>query len=231
MEELDRIVEGITRSGQTFSLESMALSLLLAFVLGQVLAWVYYSTHSGLSYSRAFVHSLVLIIMVVTLVMAVIGNNIVTAFGLMGALAIIRFRNVLKDTRDLAFIFCVLVVGLACGTQRYMVAIVGTSALSLVAFYLHATAFGSHQPHNGFLRFKLIGEIGPEHPLPRILRRFCSSFTLISVQDASFSGPAEYAYQLMIRDHTRNEEMLFELEKVQRIDNINLIMQEELLEV
>ena len=65
----------------------------------------------------------------------------------------------------------------------------------------------------------------------QILRRFCNSFTLISVQDASFGGAAEYAYQLMIKNYERNEEMLFELEKIEGVDNINLTMQEELLEV
>ena len=231
MDELRQIFQGVLVPGRNFTLESVSLSLMLAFVLGQVFAWVYYATHSGLSYSRAYVHSLVLIIMVIALVMAVIGNNIVTAFGLMGALAIIRFRNVLKDTRDMAFIFCVLVVGMACGTQRYSLAILGTLFLCLTAIYLHLTSFGTHQPHNGFLRFNLIGAIGPDHPLPTILKRFCRSYRMISVQDVTFGGAAEYAYQLMIRDHTRNEEMLFELEKIQKIDKINLVMQEELLEV
>jgi hypothetical protein len=131
------------------------LSLLLAFVLGQVIAWVYYVTHSGLSYSRSYVQSLILITVVVAMVMAVIGNNIITAVGLMGALAIVRFRNVVKDTRDIVFIFTSLVVGMACGSHRYMTAILGTIVLSLIAIYLFYTDFGSHEPHNGFLRITL----------------------------------------------------------------------------
>jgi hypothetical protein len=81
------------------------------------------------------------------MVMAVIGTSIITAVGLMGALAIIRFRNIIKDTRDIAFIFCSLVVGMAAGSQRYAVAIVGTIILSLIVIYLYLTSFGTHQPH------------------------------------------------------------------------------------
>ena len=156
------IIDGSVVTDTAFSPESVLLSLLLAFVLGQILAWVYYLTHSGLSYSRSFVQSLVIVTVVVAMIMAVIGNNVVRAFGLMGALSIIRFRNVVKDTRDMAFIFCTLVVGMAAGTRYYSLAIMGTIILSTITLYLHLTGFGSHQPHNGFLRFSLRGHIGPK---------------------------------------------------------------------
>jgi uncharacterized membrane protein YhiD involved in acid resistance len=150
----------------------------------------------------------------------------------MGALAIIRFRNIIKDTRDIAFIFCALVVGMATGSQRYATAIIGTVILGMIVIYLYLTGFGTHQPHNGFLRFTLRGHIGPKHPIPGILKRFCGNFTLISAQDSSFgSAIVEYAYQLMIRNAEKNELMLSELKKVEGIENISLTMQERLLEV
>jgi len=105
-------LEGTPSTVGPFTPEAVLLSLLLAFVLGQVLAWVYYFTHSGLSYSRSFVQSLIVITVVVAMVMAVIGTSFITAVGLMGALAIIRFRNIIKDTRDIAFIFCAPVLEL-----------------------------------------------------------------------------------------------------------------------
>ncbi len=231
MDRIWQVLEEAPLTGGTFTAQGVLLSLLLAFVLGQVLAWVYYATHSGLSYSRSFVQSLIMITVVVAMVMAVIGNNIITAVGLMGALAIIRFRNIIKDTRDIAFIFCSLVVGMATGSHRYATAIIGTIVLSLIALYLYLTGFGTHQPHNGFLRFGLRGHIGPDHPIVRILKRFCGNFTLISVQDTGFGGPAEYAYQVLIRNAAKNEQMISELERVEGIESINLTMQEQLLEV
>jgi hypothetical protein len=231
MDKLWQLMEETPFSGGPFNPQSVLLSLLLAFVLGHVLAWVYYATHSGLSYSRSYVQSLILITVVIAMVMTVIGNNIITAVGLMGALAIVRFRNIIKDTRDIAFIFSSLVVGMAAGSHRYLTAIMGTIILSLITVYLFFTDFGSHEPHNGFLRFSLRGPIGPDHPIPTILRRFCGNYALISAQDTGFGGPAEYAYQLMIRSTSRNEELLSELEKIDGIENISLTMQEKLLEV
>jgi uncharacterized membrane protein YhiD involved in acid resistance len=232
MDRIWEILEGSPSAGGPFTPEAVLLSLLLAFVLGQVLAWIYYFTHSGLSYSRSFVQALIVITVVVAMVMAVIGTSIITAVGLMGALAIIRFRNIVKDTRDIAFIFCSLVIGMAAGSQRYAVAIVGTAIVSLIIIYLHIVGFGTHQPHNGFLRFVSKGYIGPESPIPSVLKRFCGSFTLISAQGAGFgTDEVEYAYQLMIRDATKNQQLLSELQKVEGLENISLTMQEQLLEV
>jgi uncharacterized membrane protein YhiD involved in acid resistance len=231
MSELWRLVDGGPIPGSIFTPESVLLSLLLAFVLGQVLAWVYYGTHTGLSYSRSFVQALILITVVVALVMAVIGNSIITAFGLMGALAIIRFRNMVKDTRDVAFIFCALVIGMAAGSQRYAIAVVGAVMLCAIAAYLRLVSFGSHRPQNAFLRFDTAGPIGPDHPLPSILKRYCRSFSLISTHGTDVADRVEYAYQLMVRDHSRNDDMLSELGGIDGMENIGLTMQEELLEV
>ncbi|NLH40932.1 MAG: DUF4956 domain-containing protein [Planctomycetes bacterium] len=226
-----QLIEETPLGGTSFGPQAVLLALLLAFVLGQAIAWVYYITHSGLSYSRTYVQSLILICVVIAMVMTVIGNNIITAVGLMGALAIVRFRNVLKDTRDIVFIFASLVIGMACGSHRYLTAILGTVVLGLIAIYLYFTDFGSHEPHNGFLRFSLRGPIGTDHPVPGILRRFCGNFTLISSQDSGFGGPAEYAYQIMVKNTAKNEEFISELEKVDGMENISLTMQEKLLEV
>lgn len=231
MEQLWYFFDGGPVRGSIFTPQSVLLSWLLAFVLGQVLAWVYYGTHNGLSYSRSFVQALILITVVVAMVMAVIGNSFVTAVGLMGALAIIRFRNIVKDTRDIAFIFCALVIGMAAGSQRYATAIAGAAVLCAIAIYLHLTSFGSHRPQNAFLRFNLAGAVGAGHPVLDVLKRFCDSFVLISSQDSSLGDTTEYSYQLMIRNYSCNEEMVSALEDVPGIGSVSLTMQEELPEV
>ena len=143
MDSIRDFLDGSASSG-TFTPETALLSLLLAFVLGQVLAWVYYFTHSGLSYSKSFVQSLILITVVVAMVMSTIAGSFVTAVGLMGALSIIRFRNMIKDTRDIAFIFCALVIGMASGSQRCTIAIMCTIVLCAIILYLYLTDFGKH---------------------------------------------------------------------------------------
>jgi hypothetical protein len=214
-----------------YTLESMVLSLLLAFVIGQYMAWVYLRIHSGVSYSRTFTQAIVLLTMVVALVMFVIGNSIVTAFGLIGALAIIRFRNVLKDTRDTAFIFFALVLGMAVGSQKHMAAIVGAVALSLVAFYLHYTRFGSLSPYDGHLNCRLSGEERKKSfgALSGVLSNHCRSSRRVSVRE--YGGGAEYVYQVRLRDPDRSGEFIQAIEGLAGIGEVGLVLRDEYTEI
>ena len=84
----------------------MALSL--SFVLSSIIGWVYKFTHWNVSYSQSYVQTLVIVGMVISLVMLVVGSNIARAFALVGALSVVRFRNAIKETRDVGFIFLVM---------------------------------------------------------------------------------------------------------------------------
>ena len=80
--------------------ERVLFLLLLAFVIGQTIGWTYMWTHRVLSYSQTFTSSLVVLPVLVSLMMMLMSGSIVIAFGLLSVFAVVRFRNVLKDTRD-----------------------------------------------------------------------------------------------------------------------------------
>jgi uncharacterized membrane protein YhiD involved in acid resistance len=229
--ELLRVIRSADGSIGSPTLESTLLCLLLAFVLAQLIAWLYVWTHKGLSYSRTFTQSLVLITMIVSMVMLVIGNNIFTAFGLLGALAIIRFRNVLKDTRDTAFVFIALVVGMAIGSQRYQIAIVGTMALIAVSAYMHVTAFGSRGHFDGYLTFLRASDESEPADLPLVLRRFCRSIKRISSRHGSLDGVTEYVFQVRLRDRRRSDELVAELRGLPSVQDASLVIRDELAEL
>ena len=225
-------LDASTRLGADFSLESTLLSLLLAFVLGQVIAWTYAWTHSGLSYSRSFTQSLVLMTIVVALVMFIIGNSIVTAFGLLGALALIRFRNVLKDTRDTVFVFASLVVGMAVGTQRFQLADLGTAALLLVVVYLSKTSFGTL----GQVRRLPDAALVRDRPGPR---RIVGNCWTSSAARSSRSRRGRPARKRAPSSSTRSgcgtgndpDELLEELRQLEGVTHVSLVLRSELSEV
>ncbi|MBT6716624.1 MAG: DUF4956 domain-containing protein, partial [Nitrospina sp.] len=119
------------------------INMALAFVLGLVISYIYKITHKGLSYSQSFMLTIVFVTFIVAMVMMVIGNNLARAFALVGALSIIRFRTVIKDTKDTAFIFLGLAAGMSAGTSTYFLSIAGVGFFSLIALALHATNYGS----------------------------------------------------------------------------------------
>src|SRR3954467_12931873 len=127
---------------------ALALGLLLAFAMGHIIAWVYMFTHSGLSYSRSFVNALIVMPTIVSLVMMVLSNNLVTAFGMMAVFAIVRFRNILRDTLDTTYVLTVLVIGMACGSQKFTTAVIGCGLMSIGMLYLWTTSFGSRHRYD-----------------------------------------------------------------------------------
>lgn len=211
-------------------LEQALLGLLLAFILGQVAAWAYMYTHTGLSYSSAFVQSIILLTVLISLAMMVIGSNIVIAFGLIGALAVIRFRNILKDTRDTAFIFFALVIGMATGTGSAHLAILGTAVFCLLLFYLRWTHFGNLSLGDGFVRIHLDTARCRREAAQSILDRYCRSTHLVS-QRFQESGQGELAYRLIMRDPDRADDMVGELKHVAGITHVTFVLHEEQAQV
>lgn len=118
------------------SLAPVILALLLAFVLGPVIAWLYVKTHAGLAYSRSFVVTLIFTPVVVALALTVLSDSLVIACGLMAIFAVVRFRNLLRDTLDASYILAAFVIGTACGLQKFSTAILGTGGLMAILLYL-----------------------------------------------------------------------------------------------
>ena len=128
-------------------------NVLLAFALGFFIAIIYRLTYSGYTYSAAFVNTLVIITMVTAIVIMVIGNNLARAFGLVGAMSIIRFRTAVKDTKDIAFVFFALAGGLAAGAGNHMVGLIGVILVGLAVILLHLFNFGVGTSKELLLRF------------------------------------------------------------------------------
>lgn len=211
----------------TLSGTAILTFLILSFVLGQLLAWIYVWTHSGLSYSRSQSQSLVLLSVIVTLVMLAVGNNLARAFGLFGALALVRFRTPIKDTRDTAFLFMSVGIGIAVGSQNVKIAILGTLVLSLLSLYLFWTGFGGRVKHDGLLRFYLPSGV-PALVLHDVLNRHCATFALVQARDAGTNQ--EFAYRVRLGD-TRSEDFLTDMRRLQGISGLSLAIHDEDQEV
>src|SRR5690606_12245731 len=100
------------------------------------ITYVYRKTYAGRSYSQSFVHTIIMMSVVVSVIMIVIGNNIAVAFGLVGAFSIIRFRTAMNDLKDIAFIFFGMSAGIACGLGFYLLSILFTVTVCAFVYLL-----------------------------------------------------------------------------------------------
>lgn len=207
------------------------LSLLLAFVCGHVLAWVYMATQTGLSYSRSFVHSLVVMPVLVALVLMVLSNNIVTAFGLMAVLAIVRFRNVLRDTFDTTFVLAVIILGMACGAQRYATAILSCALLSTIIFYLSYSTFGTRNRYGLIVNVQWDRAISELTELHQLLNRHSRRSYRASQRAFEDRPGADLSYRLLLRNPELAELMLAELRAFPGVLRVSSVFAQEESEV
>ena len=209
----------------------LILGLLLAFSCGQIIAWIYMLTHSGLSYSRSFTNALVLMPILVALVMQVMNNNLVTAFGLMAIFAIVRFRNVLRDTLDTCYVLSVIVLGIACGTEKFSTAIVGCLMIGGIMVGLWYVSFGSRHRFDLVLNLHWVKPPEELHSLQRLLERHSLRIYFI-FQRASREGiGSDLSYRILLRDPSRTEDLLGELRKLDGISRLTSMKAEDESEV
>ena len=112
--------------------QQITMHILVSAALGGLIFLSYVLSHKGTIYSRKFGVTLVVLTVMTGTVMTVIGNNIALSLGMVGALSIVRFRTALKDSRDTAYVFWTIIVGICCGVGDYVVAAAGSTAIFLV---------------------------------------------------------------------------------------------------
>ena len=131
-----------------------------SFLLCLIIAFVYKSTHRGLSYSQSFQFALVLLGMLGSVVMMIASGSLLRAIGILGAFSLIRFRTAIKDPKDMAYILLVLAVGLAMGAQMFALAGLTTFSVCLVILVLTWTNFGMTNKHESVIRLMCKGGSG-----------------------------------------------------------------------
>ena len=223
----------LTSLGPSKALSSLEIffSLCMAFVLGMTIATVYRYTHQGFTYARSFIQTMVLSTIVITIMIVAIGNNLARGLGIMGAMAFVRFRTPIRDPRDIIFLFCCLAVGIACGSQVFNVAIIGTLFYGFVAFFLMWSPFASRREFEGLLRFLLPLDSESQQRLDDVFGRYASHVELVAMREAIQGEVLEYSYSVRLIDPAYKTDLVDGLGKLPDISEVSLVMQRTTVEI
>jgi len=220
MDFLSQIGSTTTASTQSFS--TIVVMSLLAVVCGIILALAYQITHRGFSYSQTFVHSLILIVLITTLVMLVISGNITRAFTLIGALSIIRFRSAVKNSLDIVYIFAAAVIGMGIGTGSSQLAIWSTVAIVTVLFILNSIHFGSPTHQHHVLRITTQKKSAPEN-MEELLSPYVKSLSLISAHSLQAGKLTELTFLVQFKKSTPRVQAITQLQKLSFVTQVSLL--------
>ena len=219
-------------SSQSLSLQHVISAMLLAFVLTSVIAKLYQLTFQSLSYSRSFVHTLILGGMITCMVMMSMGDSLARGIGVLGALSLIRFRTVVRDPRDMMFLFAALGLGIACGAGMFAVAITGCALLSSVIVLLHWAPFATRRRYEAMLRFLVEADNDDARTdVDDILAECCGAYMLLAMREAVQGDLLEYSYQIRLIDPSYQVDLVKKLEALDAIAEVNLVMQRTTVEL
>ena len=219
---------GATR---TLAPNEIFFSLCLSFVLGLVIATVYRWTHQGFSYARSFLHTIVLATIVITIMIMAIGNNMARGLGILGAMAFVRFRTPIRDPRDIIFLFAALAIGIASGSQVFIIALIGTLFFCFTALFLAWSPFASRREFEGLLRFMLPKESPSVPLLPEVFNRFCSSADMVAMRDAIQGEVDEFSYQIRLLDPSYKTDLVDAIAKLPDATEVSLVMNRTTVEI
>ena len=130
---LDMIKKGVVEQFTgTISTVDLVLSLITAVVCALLISYIYKRNYTGVSFTKSFVLSLILLAMVTSLVIRTINSNLALSLGMVGALSIVRFRTAVKDPVDTIFMFWSITIGIMSGAGLYLTTIIATLLLGIL---------------------------------------------------------------------------------------------------
>jgi hypothetical protein len=201
------------------------IRLVIAACLGAAVAWTYTKTRDLTDASPTFPATLVLLAVLIAMVTQVIGDNVARAFSLVGALSIVRFRTVVRDTQDTAFVIFAVVIGMAVGAGNTWVALVGLVVVGVAAAMmqprLSATA-GAGTSDTFVLTLRLATGLDLESVLGGLLDRSLDGRQLRVIKTARQGIAIDVSYATRLKAGCSPDELVKALNRIEGVQDVAL---------
>ncbi len=201
------------------SLESAIYALLLSFLLSTVIAFVYRYTYRGDSYSKDLFQAIVLIAIIAAMIMMAIGDSLARGLGILGALAIIRFRFRFNNPKNIVYIFAALAIGISSGVYGFAIALSGTVVFSLIAFGLYFSPYGKPDTFNMSLSF-ILSDPEQLQKVERMLNNYCDAVRLQNISETN--NTEKFEYQIQLRKEADRTALFRAISAMDAVSNVRL---------
>lgn len=213
----------------SITVKDVIANIIVALMCGLFISIIYRKSYKGLSYSASFTVSLVMLTMITAVVIMVIGNNLARAFGMVGAMSIIRFRTAVKDASDIMFIFFCLAIGMACGVKLYAVSIFGTIFIGLIFLIITKANFAIPKKREYLLQIIADHKNTADNAFDKTLGNFCRKYKIINAKSLGEEGNEmlELSYYVNLRDEEKGQELVRNIKNITGIKQVNLFFDED----
>ena len=207
--------------------QEIILNLIVALIAGIVISLFYRKSYNGPGYQASFVNSLILLVIITSIVIMVIGNNLARAFGLVGAMSIIRFRTAVKETQDIMYIFFSLAIGMAVGVGQHGLALFGSVFIGSITFVLSKSKFSTPVKSDLLLQFNYSSSNNGVPAYSQLIDKYCKKSKLINAKAIGTDEMLELSYYVGFKNKDHSTDFVQKLRKIDGVENVNLFYDEE----
>lgn len=223
MEKLLAIFDNVSMGGNV-SLGRLIFTVVMASILGLLIAAIYKYTNNGIQYLQDFSITLVMLSVLIAIVVAAIGGNVASAFSFAGVLSIIRFRTLIGNPRDVAFVLFSVSAGLCVGVGGYLYAVVASVALFILIIIMYAFNLFAPKGSAKQLKITIPESMNYEGIFEEIISRYCSRHRLVKVSSIDLGTLFELVFDVEVRRGVSEKAMLDEIRCKNGNLNISLVL-------
>ena len=202
--ELNEILRNAIGYNQpTPPLQEIIVALTLSFILQCLISAVYKRTYRGTSYSQDYVHTLIILGTVVTVVIQAVRGDTATAFGMFAAFSIIRFRRTVRQARDIGFIFLAMATGLGVGAREYELATATTIIICATIYVFSKADWFAPVRLSHYLRIRVTNDVDYDTAFQKCFEQYLSRWDLISVESIQAGMMTELRLDISLKDESK----------------------------
>lgn len=187
-------------------------NIILTFALSLFISFVYKNTHRSVAYSQSYINALIMMSVLAAIAMMILGNSLTRALGVLGVFTLIRFRTVVKDPKDATYLFFSLAIGMAIGTNNYVIAIISTFLICAINYFLFLTNYGSIVG-SGFLLMIMANKEFDNEKMLSLGKKYLRSIGLLQLKTEE-SGDKTYYYKVQFSKISRYHDFINEVQKI-----------------
>lgn len=208
--------------GETLSLDSSLMIILSSLLFGLGISLAYMFAHQKEGYNANFIIALIMLPAIIAMIILLVGNNVARAFSLAGAFSLIRFRSAPGNSRDIAYVFFTLGVGLACGMGYIGYAALFAFILCTVMILLTRLRFGANGSYSQTLKIVVPENLNFDGVFDQVLKEYTNSYKLKKVKTTDFGSLFELTYELTLKNLADSKKLIDNLRCLN--GNLNIVL-------
>ncbi len=212
----------LTNASTDLSVYSALITMLVAVILGAVIAFTYYKTQEEENFQRSIAITLLMLPIILSVIILFIGSNIARAFSLAGTLSIIRFRSAPGDPKDIGFIFFDIAAGLACGVGLYGYGAVFVLILCIILYISEKYRWFERKTVQKHLKITIPEDLNYQGAFDDVLSKYTKRYSLEKIKTTDLGSLFEVCYNVTMEQGLNEQEFLNELRC--RNGNLSIIL-------